>query len=258
MKRDGLTMIELLVVISIIALLIALLLPALSRAREAARRVECGIRVRQFAAASHLFATDHNGRVILGYGDNKQFNYHVNSVINTAQQLGPWAYLFRDGYITQPRFLNCPTETSLQFARLADHDQSGAGGAANQWPIRWSASAGIGNRTTRAAYGVRPLDTLHFPANNNNVSIAILPRQRLDDFAAKALVSDVISRPERVDERHVAGVNVSFGDASTRWVDRRVFNVNLAQLGPFSPVNDHLMLSQNEQSGIFADFDRSR
>ena len=48
----GFSLIELLVVISIIALLIALLLPALSRAREAARRVECGTRVRQYATAS--------------------------------------------------------------------------------------------------------------------------------------------------------------------------------------------------------------
>lgn len=45
----GFTIVELLVVISIIALLVALLLPALSRAREKAREVQCKVNERQLA-----------------------------------------------------------------------------------------------------------------------------------------------------------------------------------------------------------------
>lgn len=56
----GFTLVELLVVISIIALLIALLLPALSAAREAGIRVNCLAHLRQVGMAFHSYADDYN------------------------------------------------------------------------------------------------------------------------------------------------------------------------------------------------------
>jgi len=55
------TLIELLVVISIIALLISLLLPALKQARESGRTVQCGSQLRQIATAATVYANDHDG-----------------------------------------------------------------------------------------------------------------------------------------------------------------------------------------------------
>ena len=57
------TLIELLVVISIIALLIAILLPALGAARRSARSMQCASNQRQMAIATMSFEADHHGYI---------------------------------------------------------------------------------------------------------------------------------------------------------------------------------------------------
>ena len=59
--RRAFTLIELLVVISIIALLIAILLPALGRSKESARRIQCSSNQRQTLIAASAAAGDNKG-----------------------------------------------------------------------------------------------------------------------------------------------------------------------------------------------------
>lgn len=72
----GFTLIELLVVVSIIALLISILLPALGQARAASRAVLCLSQLRQMGLGVHLYAEDYDGF----FPANQRWFFHEDGI----------------------------------------------------------------------------------------------------------------------------------------------------------------------------------
>jgi len=78
--KDGFTLIELLVVISIIAVLVAILLPALNRARAASKAVVCLSNLKQWGLITALYAADNDDKLyqnVAGGGLNAEDAYWV-------------------------------------------------------------------------------------------------------------------------------------------------------------------------------------
>jgi prepilin-type N-terminal cleavage/methylation domain-containing protein/prepilin-type processing-associated H-X9-DG protein len=121
-KSAGFTLVELLVVITIIGILIALLLPAVQAAREAARRMQCGNNLKQIGLALHCYHTSHN-----------QFPPGHLGVDSTGQRWrSEWVYLlyFLLPYVEQPAMY----DALAGVQKTAPNTPPWDGAALSVWP----------------------------------------------------------------------------------------------------------------------------
>jgi prepilin-type N-terminal cleavage/methylation domain-containing protein len=84
----GFTLVELLVVISIIALLLAIMMPALSKARESAQSTVCKSNIKQIVLAATTWAQEHEGYVVasMWYVPAKPYEKDTSSEADLARQ----------------------------------------------------------------------------------------------------------------------------------------------------------------------------
>jgi prepilin-type N-terminal cleavage/methylation domain-containing protein len=260
-SRRAFTLVELLVVIGIIAILIGILLPALNSARERARRAVCLSNLRSIGQLFQIYANANKDQIPIGVsGDEMQFNYVIwRRAAGGAPKYQAFGLLHMTGLMQDPHVFHCPSDVSPYYQFDTDlnpwpvepgpwaegtpvHDATGAeitgvrvGYSArpidnddSQYGTPVKAAAGVTPRWTgggREIYWVRggtpPSHVEYQVAWNAPTKARKCPTKT--SMKDKAIFSDIQTVPERLDQRHIQGMNVLYGNGGAKWVDKSEF-----------------------------------
>lgn len=220
-NRRGFTLIELLVVISIIAILVAMLLPALTSARESGRRISCASVIRQSYLAMHMYAGDNDDSLPAPRNDN---------VAQGIQNWGPTGNTSAPGamdlvhYAEAPRNLSCPYgpighasirersghfSTDYGYLALDPHDPEYA--SRRPWQYYPSAIPPMIDEATSVPSDMPVLYDIAYvlAGQEGNPAPAPMVLPNTKDYGNN----------DGVFFNHLYGMNIAFADGSTKWMD---------------------------------------